>query len=86
MKGRHWYTVILLYPDYLTTDYGADLYVEVGLAADGYEAAKIVQGKAVAAQADNSKAGSCDTCDPDDFRVIAVLRGKVAMELDASNF
>jgi len=85
-KKKKWYTVILLYPDYMADDYGADIYVEWAHAEDYEEAVSIVRAKAVAAQCDNTKLGSCDTTDPNDFRPIAVMLGRILLEADATNF
>lgn len=80
---RHWYTVICLYPDYLTDDYGADIYVDWALAKSPEDAGRLVQKKAQAAQND----GECDVVDdPADFRVIAVWKGKTVILADATNF
>jgi hypothetical protein len=73
------YTVICLYPDYITGDFGADIYVNTVAAKDAYKAASDVQLMAMEANSD-----TC--CEPEDFRVIAVIKGDVTLELDASNF
>lgn len=71
------YTVFCLYPDHSTGDFGADIFVESADATDGHDAAKQVQKKAADANED---------IDPDDFRVIAVLRGEHHLVLDATGF
>lgn len=72
------FTAVCLYPDYLTSDFGADVYVNAAEGQDGYEAAAAVQ--RMAAQANG------DDVNPEDFRVIAVIAGDVTLELDATNF
>lgn len=82
MKTR-WYTVICLYPDYLTDDFGGDIYTGRVKAEDGYAAGCKVQERAKA----TANAGSCDAVDDaDDFRVVAVLRGKQQLEMNALDF
>ena len=83
---RKWYTVILLYPDYLTDDYGADIYVEWGLAEDPYEAVKVVQCKAVEAQRTNDADVNHHLPPAEDFKMIAVLRGQQTLELSAADW
>ena len=86
MKKKRWWTVFLLYPDFMTGDFGADLFVDWGFSAEPFEAVEIVQQKAVDAQRDNTKKGSCEACSPDDFRCIAVVRGRHTLALDATSF
>ena len=78
---RRWWTVLLLYPDYMTDDFGTDIYVQWACTARPEEAVPIVQRKAVEAQRDLSKRASVDM-DPDDFRMIAVWRGRSTLALD----
>ena len=80
--GRHWWTVILLYPEYLTDDYGSDIFVDWARAARPEDAVPAVQRKAVEAQRDLSERASVDM-DPDDFKMIAVWRGRSTLALDA---
>lgn len=79
---RHWWTVLLLYPDYLTDDYGTDTYLAWTHTATPEEAVPAAQRKAAEAQRDLSKEASVDT-DPDDFKMIAVWRGRTTLALDA---
>lgn len=75
-SGR--YTVVLLYPDYASEDYGADTYVDSVIAEDPFHAASAVQlGASIANNGD---------IPPDDFRPVAVFAGDVHMELDATCF
>ena len=74
------WTVILLYPDYMTDDFGADIYVDCAEADDPYEAVKLVQEMAAAANSGEF------TEEPGDFRCIGVLKGEHTLELDATNF
>ena len=71
------FTVFLLYPDYATGDYGADLYVESAEAEDYKEATTMVQ--AMAEQANDNIAA-------EDFRPIAVLEGEHWLVADATSF
>lgn len=79
---RRWWTVLLLYPDYMTDDYGEDIYVEWAFTGKPEEAVPIVQRKAAEAQRDLSHAASVDT-DPEDFKMIAVWAGRTTLALDA---
>jgi len=76
------WTAILLYPDYATDDFGADIYVECATCDDPMIAAYIVRGKAFDAN------GGVDGIinDPEDFRIIAVMAGEITLELDATHF
>lgn len=78
---RRWWTVMLLYPDYLTDDYGADIFVEWALTVTPEEAVPVVQRKAVEAQRDLSRLSSVDL-KPDDFRMNAVWPGRTTLALD----
>lgn len=81
---RRWWTVLLLYPDYLTDDYGQDIYVDWACTATPEEAVPVVQRKTVEAQRDLSRASSVDL-DPKDFKMIAVWHGRSTLALDAYN-
>jgi len=72
------YTVVLLYPDYATADYGADAYVESAQASSAEEAAAVVQ-----AMASEANGGDLPA---EDFRVSLVLHGNVDVALDATSF
>lgn len=79
---RRWWTVMLLYPDYLTDDYGSDIYVDWARTIEPEKAVEVVQRKAAQAQCDLSEESSVDT-EPGDFEMIAVWRGRSSLELDA---
>ena len=79
---RRWWTVLLLYPDYLTDDYGADIFVDWALTVTAEEAVRVGLRKAAEAQRDHTRRASVDT-DPDDFKMIAVWRGRSVLALDA---
>lgn len=79
---RHWWTVLLLYPEYLTDDYGQDIFMDWSRTATPEEAIPAVQRKAVEAQHDLSPASSVDL-DPEDFKMVAVWRGRSTLALDA---
>jgi hypothetical protein len=72
------YTVVLLYPDYSTEDFGADIFVEAADAEDAYKAAEKVQ--RIASEANDGD------IPPEDFRPIAVMLGDIVLELDATSF
>ena len=80
---RRWWTVILLYPTYLCDDFGSDLFVEWALTPSAEAAVPIVQRKAVEAQRDLSHGASDALDDPEDFKMIAVWRGRTTLTLDA---
>jgi hypothetical protein len=71
------FTVVLLYPDYATGDFGADLYVECVPARDEFAAAKQVQQLAHRA---NRKIPAAD------FRPVLVLAGDCQVVADATSF
>ena len=78
-KRRYW-TVILLYPDYLTDAYGSDIYVAWALTATPEEAVANAQAQAVKAQ----NGADVDVVDdPADFAMIAVIRGRHRLVMDA---
>ncbi len=78
-KRRYW-TVILLYPDYLTDDYGSDIYVAWALTVTPEEAVGNAQQQAAKAQ----NTGETDIVDdPADFGMIAVMRGRHRLVMDA---
>lgn len=83
---RRWWTVMLLYPDYLTDDYGEDIFMDWALTPTPEEAIPVVQRKAVRAQRDITDPDAGDGIDnPEDFKMIAVWRGRTVLELDASS-
>ena len=68
------YTVILLYPDYIASNYGQEHYIWQGEADSPFSAALEAQ------QFLASEYNSDDsTSDPDDFYVVAVIEGKPKM-------
>lgn len=69
------FTVVLLYPDYAATQFGRDVYVGVGRAADPWGAVKEVQYQAY-------QAGDGGD-DPSDFQMVAVFSGDVPLALGA---
>lgn len=82
---RRWWTVMLLYPDYLTDDHGEDIFVEWALTAEPDDAVPVVQRKAVEAQRDLSVKSAVDI-DIADFKMIAVWAGRSTLALDASSY
>ena len=80
---RRWWTVILLYPTYLTNDYGSDIFVEWALTRTPEDAVPVVQRKAVESQQDLSDDSTVDTVD--DFKMIAVCAGRSRLVLDATS-
>lgn len=71
---------MLLYPDYMTEDYGADIYVDWARTATPEKAVAIIKCKAARAQSQD--AGNMN---PDDFRMIAVWQGRTTLALDATS-
>lgn len=71
------FTVVLLYPDYATGDFGADIYVECVPAKDEFAAAKQVQQLAHRANR---------TIRAADFRPVLVLAGDCQVMADATSF
>lgn len=71
---------MLLYPDYMTEDYGADIFVDWARTATPEKAAAIV--KHMAARAQNQDDGIVNA---DDFRMIAVWQGRSVLALDATS-
>lgn len=72
------YTVVLLYPDYSTGDYGADVYVTTVEASNPDVAAGMAAQEAYEANIDGIE-------QPEDFRPILVLGGDVDVISDASS-
>ena len=81
-KARRWWTVLLLYPDYLTDDYGSDTYLAWVRTVTPEEAVPSAQRRAVAAQRDCSTGATVDVA-PDDFKMVAVWRGRTTLAMDA---
>ena len=75
---RPTFTVVLLYPDYATGDFGADVYVSSFETARPQDAARLAQLEAVSV---NDQIQSAD-----DMRCILVLRGTCKISLDATSF
>lgn len=70
-----WYTVILLRPDYMTDNYGQDTWMDSVKARDPEEAVELARGQCHLA--DNEGLGDDDDLGyPDEYFVIAVIRGK----------
>lgn len=83
-EHKRMFTVVLLYPDYATGDFGADIYVDAVDADDPHDAAEIIQQRAFDANGGASVSNPVN--DPDDFRPIAVIAGDVYLELSALDF
>ncbi len=72
-----YYTVILLRPDYMTNNYGQDTWMEAVKAKDPEEAVKLARGECHLADNEGLDADDGDFHgSPDDYFVIAVIRGK----------
>jgi len=71
------FTVVLLYPDYSTDDYGGDMYVRHVQAKDEFAAAERVRQRAHRANREIPAA---------DFRPILVLEGDCKVVADADSF
>jgi hypothetical protein len=81
-KEKPKWTVILLYPDYATGDFGADIFAGWASCNDPHKAVAIVQKSAW--EANGGRKGSINA--PEDMRPIAVLKGHQTLELDATCF
>jgi hypothetical protein len=82
-KARPKWTVILLYPDYVTDDFGGEIYVGWVSCKDPHKAAAIAQKKAWKANGGNE---DCVSFKPEDMRPIAVFKGRHTLKLDATCF
>jgi len=71
------YTVILLVPDYMTEDFGADVYISTVQADDAHAAAE---------KARDDYAAIEQLDDPADARPVAVMVGKPEIALNAYDF
>lgn len=63
-----WFTVVLIYPDYIATQYGEEFYIGAAQADDAEDAVPMVQW--LAAQANPEE---CES--KDDFAMVAVFEG-----------
>lgn len=70
-----WYTVILLRPDYMTSNYGQDTWMEAVKARDPEEAVKLARGECHLADNEDLDDDTDYYGSPDDYFVIAVIRG-----------
>ncbi len=77
---RRWWTVILLYPDYMTDDFGADIYVDWAVTDTPEKAVTAVKRKAARSQESDD-----GIVNADDFRMIAVWQGRSVLALDATS-
>ena len=73
-------TAVLLYPDYLAGDYGADTFVDSASAPSLPAVVEIVQARAAAFASRETG----HTISPDDFRMILVIKGKPEILGDAT--
>jgi hypothetical protein len=71
------FTVICLYPDYVTNDFGADLYIGTVEADDAFQAADFI--RLQAAEENRSVAA-------DDFRPIVAFSGEFEICLRSTDF
>jgi hypothetical protein len=69
-----WYTVVLIYPDYIATQYGEDYYINAAQAAFPETAVEMVQELARDANHEECLAA-------EDFAVVAVFPGDLTPEL-----
>lgn len=72
------FTAVLLYPQHMTRDYGADIYINSAEAHTWQDAVREVQKMA------SDLNGGPDEVDPDDFRMIAVFEGDLKCAADAT--
>ena len=80
---KHWYTVILLYPDYCTDDYGWDTYTTWVLAESPEAAVPEAQERAVKALMQGDEILKEN---PVDFVPIAAFAGKLRTLLNAYTY
>lgn len=71
-----WYTVILLRPDYMTSNYGQDTWMDSVRARSREEAIELARGECHLADNEGCDGGLDMLGSPDDYFVIAVIRGK----------
>ncbi len=71
LPGAPEYTIVLMYPDYLADEYGKETYTGIGCGDTPAEAVEIVQKQASQANDDSP---------PEDFAVIAVIKGRHELE------
>ena len=83
-RKTHPYTVVLLYPDYATGDYGADVNVTCVNARDGEAATKKAQ-RWAAYHCNCGPARLRAKIKAADMRMILVLEGDVAVVGDATS-
>lgn len=72
-----WWTVICLYPDYLANDFGSEWYVDFTKAPTAIDAGLKTRAKL---------AQEFHTTDEEDFKVLAVMKGKVYIEAGEDDF
>lgn len=72
------FTVVLLYPDYCTGDYGADTYITAVTAADDV-------GAGLAAMEEAAEANDGNIA-PGDFRVVAIFEGDCNLAMGTPEF
>lgn len=74
-----YYTVILLRPDYMASNYGQDTWMQAVKAKDPEEAVKLARGECLLADNEGFDEDDGDFHgSPDDYFVIAVIRGRHA--------
>ena len=73
------FTVICLYPEYATEDYGTDTVIRAVEASNAFEASRPVQRIA-------TREAYVAIKQPSDFQVIAVFPGRARPELEARSF
>jgi len=77
------YTAVLLYPDYATGDYGADVKVVTAYARDPFEAAALCQRQAAEEANEELEEEGFMIDDPSDFRMVVMFPGDLHTVLDA---
>jgi hypothetical protein len=73
------FTVIVLYPEYSSEDFPADVHIETVPASNAFEATRIVQRNA-------ARRCFVPIQQPYDLQVLAVFAGKPHLELTAQHF
>lgn len=78
----HKYSVLLLYPDYLASNYGEETYYAWVEATDAHAAATSAQQDAWGAQESDVR----ENHEPADFLPLAVIKGHIELELGVQDF
>lgn len=84
-KKTKWFTVILLYPDYATDDFGADVSVRWARVEAGKNELSLAAMAAREQCIEDNASGEFGDPPGSDLRVIAVLEGRRKVVADATD-